>query len=241
MNLPLTQILFTLVNAVIAILLVVWWLRWTTRGLEWVTVFLVIAIGASFLSGVLFQVPPYLVGCEGMCPGWRGHPFPIYHIEPGGLSFFDPFSFVRNAFFYYAIILAYGAFVTWLLRVFQWPVRSTLSKLIFFLLVIALPLASTPLWLPPPQPEVTGEEQRIVINAARDWRWQLHLRSFMDRRLALEDMRIGPDGEHQRVCFRIYTWFYLPYGRTYLDMEPEGVRAIDGAEIPLSESCWTQP
>ncbi len=236
----LSQILFILINLLVVVLMVVWWLRQTPRGLEVVTVLLFISIGVSYLSGLIFRTPPYQVGCEGLCTGWVGHPFLTHHIEVGGQKVFDPLSFVRNTFFYYAIILSYGAFVTWLAQRINWPGRKWKQRLLFILIVIILPLASTPMWLPPPQPGVTGEDQRIVINAARSWRWQLHERSFMDRRLALEDMRPSPESDGQRVCFRIYTWFYLPYRHTYIDMEPEGVRAVDGAEIPLSQSCWTQ-
>ena len=233
--------LLTLLQALAVILLIVWWLRWTPRGLEWVTIFLFGAIGLSYLSSYLFRVPPYQVGCDGLCPGWWGFPILTHRIETGGIVFFDPTSFVRNAFFYYAVLLAFGGFVAWLGHQLRWSARSWKKRLLFILLIIVLPVATLPLWVPPPQPEVSGPEQRLVINAARDWRWQLHLRSFMDRRLALEDVRLSPEHEYQRVCFRIYTWFYLPYGHAYIDMEPEGVRAVTGAEIPLSESCWTQP
>jgi len=222
-------------------LLVVWWLRWTPRGLEWVTIFLFGAVGLSYLSSILFRVPPYQVGCEGLCPGWWGFPILTHRVETGGIVFFDPMSFVRNAFFYYAVLLAWGGLTAWLGRRFRWSARSWKKRFLFVILVIVLPLATLPLWISPPQPQPTGPEQRLVINAARDWRWQLGLRGFMDRRLALEDVRPTPDREHQRVCFRIYTWFYLPYSHAYIDMEPEGVRAVTGDEIPLSESCWTQP
>jgi hypothetical protein len=240
MSPQLSQILFILANALIIVLMVVWWLRQTTRGLEAVAVLLILSIGIRYLSSLIFRVPPYQVGCDGLCTGWLGHPFPTHHVEAGGQTVFDPLSFVRNTVFYYAIVLAYGAFVTWLAQTFHWSARRWKQRLLFIFVVIILPLASTPMWLPPPQPRVSGEDQRIAINAARSWRWQLHERSFMDRRLALEDMRTSPESDNQRVCFRIYTWFYLPYRHTYIDMEPEGVRAVDGAEIPLSESCWTQ-
>ena len=236
-----STILLTFFQALVVILLVVWWLRWTPHGLEWVTLFLFGAVGLSYLSGILFRVPPYQAGCDGLCPGWWGFPLPTHRIETGDIVFFDPLSFVRNAFFYYAVLLAFGGLIAWLSRRFRWSSRSWKKRFLFIILVIVLPLATLPLWIPPPQPQPSGPEQRLVINAARDWRWQLGLRDFMDRRLALEDVRPAPDGEHQRVCFRIYTWFYLPYGHAYIDMEPEGVRAVTGNETPLSESCWIQP
>ena len=236
-----SQVLFTLLQIIVVILLIVWWLRWTPRGLELVTIFLFAAIGLAYLSTRIYSVPPYQVGCDGLCPGSLGYPYPSYHIEAGDIAIFDPVAFVKSAFFYYAVLLGFGATIAWLGRQFHWAARSWPQRFLFFLLTVVLPLATLPMWLPPPQPKVTGPEQRIVINAARDWNWQLHLRGFMDRRLALEDVRSVPDQERQRVCFRLYTWFYLPYRHIYIDMEPEGVRALTGAEIPLSESCWTQP
>ena len=236
MSLP--QLLFTLFNILIIVLLIVWWLRWTPRGLEWIALFLLGAIGLSYLSGIIFHVPPYQAGCTGLCPGWRGYPFPTHYIETGNIPIFAPVSFVRNVFFYYAILLSFGALVAWLARQFRWPAQTWKRRLLFILVVIVLPLATLPMWLPPPQPDLPHPQQRLAINAARNWRWQLHLRSFMDRRLAVEDVRPTPDGQHQRVCFRIYTWFYLPYQRAYIDLDAPGVQAIDGAEIPLSESCW---
>ncbi len=233
-------ILFALLQILVIILFIVWWLRWTPRGLEWIAIFLLAALGLSYLSSQLFRVPPYQVGCEGLCPGWRGYPFPTYHIETGDIVVFDPVSFVRNTFFYYSIVLSFGAVIAWLGRRLHRTSRSWTQRLLFILIIVLLPLATLPIWLPPPQPPVSGPEQRLVINAARDWRWQLHLRDFMDRRLALEDVRPAPDGESQRVCFRIYTWFYLPHQRTYIDLDAAGVRAVDGAEIPLLESCWNQ-
>jgi len=235
-----SELLLTLLNVLIIVLLIVWWLRWTPRGLEWIAFFLFGAIGLSYLSGILFYAPPYQAGCNGLCPGWQGYPFPTHYIETGDIRVFAPVSFVRNAFFYYAILLGFGALVAWLARQFHWTSLSWKRRLLFLLLVIVLPLATLPMWLPPPQPDLPTPEQRLAINAARDWRWQLHLRSFMDRRLAVEDVRPAPDGKHQRVCFRTYTWFYLPYGRVYIDLDTTGVQAIGGAEIPLSESCWSQ-
>ena len=230
-------ILTLLLQIIVILLLLVWWARWTPRGLAWAAFALLAAAGLSYLSGLIFHVPPYQVGCDGTCPGWRGYPLPTHHILPGNRVLFDGPSFVRNAFFYYAVLLAYSAIVAWLVRRFRMTERGW-SRWLLFILAVILPLASTPLWLPPPQPAVSTADLRLVNNAARDWRWQLHLRGEMDRRLALEDIRPAPDGEGPRVCFRIYTWFYLPYQRVYIDLDKAGLRARDGREIPLTQSCW---
>ena len=230
-----------LLQLLFIILLIVWWVRWTPHGWEWVTILLFAAIGLVYFFHRVFLIPPYQVGCNGLCPGWMGYPYPSYHIVAGDIRIFDSVAFVRNTFFYYAILLAFSAMVAWLGQRFRWATRSWLQRILFVFFIVILPWATLPMWAPPPQPQVSGSEQRIILNAARAWNWQLHLRSFMDRRLALDDMRLAPDGEHQRVCFRIYTWFYLPYRHVYIDMEPDGVRALNGTEIPFSESCWIQP
>jgi len=54
-------------------------------------------------------------------------------------------------------------------------------------------------------------------------------------------VRLHPDGRRQRVCFRLYTWFYLPHNRLYIDLEPAGVLSTGGGVIPLTASCWVQP
>ncbi len=234
-------VLFLALQTILIVLLIIWWIRWSPQGLWWAVASLFLAIGLSYFSGVLFQVPPYQVGCEGFCAGWKGFPWPTHHIQPDTKLLFDGPSFVRNGFFYYAVLLAVSAFIAWLASWFRWSQRSWKQRIFFIFIVIVLPLATLPMWIAPPQPQLSKPDQRLVINAARDWRWQLHLRGWMDRRLALEDLRASPNGEGQRVCFRIYTWFYLPYQRAYIDLDTAGVLAIKGGEIPLSQSCWTQP
>jgi len=236
-----SHIFLTLLQLLLITLLIVWWVRWTPRGLGWVTVSLFIAIGLSYLSSSIFRVPPYQVGCEGLCPGWRGYPIPTHRVEAGNIVFFDAVSFVRNVLFYYAVFLSFSAVVIWFGRQFRWRSRSWAQRILFVLIVIFLPLAITPLWAHPPQPAPPPPADRLVVNAARDWQWQLRLRGFMDRSLALEDVRWAPDGGHQRVCFRSYTWFYIPWRHIFIDLEPAGVKAVKGGEIPLSDSCWTQP
>jgi hypothetical protein len=41
-----------------------------------------------------------------------------------------------------------------------------------------------------------------------------------------------------RVCFRTYTFFYLPAGYLFLDMTPEGVHSNAGGSLPAGASCW---
>ncbi len=233
-----TALLPFILELLVILLLIVWWVRWSPRGLAWAVVSVIVAIGLSYLSGLVFRVPPYQAGCEEICPGWMGYPEPTHRILAGDIVTFDAPSFVRNTFFYYAVFLAYSAVAARLARHFHMSERPWTRWMVFVLFVIVIPLASLPLWLPPPQPSLDIPDQRLANNAARDWRWQLRLRGWMDRRLALEDIRSAPDGVGQRVCFRVYTWFYLPYKRVYIDLDEAGLRARDGGEIPLSQSCF---
>ncbi|MCO6450760.1 MAG: hypothetical protein J5I90_08225 [Caldilineales bacterium] len=236
----------SLIAAVIGLLLAtlfaaIWWLRHSNRGLEWLLLAAPLAFAASYLSSFLFRVAEYQAGCNGICPGWYGHPIAT-HLDDGFGDFvFDPVGFVLNAAIYYAIIVSASAFVAWLANYLRWPDRSVRWRLAFVAIVVVLPLALTPIWIPPPRPELPQRDLRLGINAARAWRWQLQSGSFFGRRLAVEDVRLHPDGEQHRVCFRMYTWFYIPYRHAYVDLEPTGVRATGGGVIPLNASCWVQP
>ncbi len=235
-----TILLFTL-SLLVAALAAIWWVRRGGRGLEWVLIAIPLAFGASYLSGLLFRVPDYQAGCPGACPGWQGHPIPTHLSDGLGAMIFWPLGFVLNAVIYYMGILVFSVIVVILASYFGWSRRGRRWKLIFLFIVIFFPLALAPTWLPPPQPHLAPPAQRLAINAARAWRWQLLAKGLFDRRLAVEDVRLHPDGQRHRVCFRVYTWFDLPYAHAYVDLEPAGVRATGGGLLPLDAPCWIQP
>ena len=69
------------------------------------------------------------------------------------------------------------------------------------------------------------------------------------QRLALEDVRqLSPNPLSQtsptwlacaaRSACRGYTYFYVPWRRYRVNLEPTGVTALDLTEIPLDGSCW---
>ncbi len=234
------NILLALLLGLTGILAAVWWLRRSRAGLDWVIVAAPLAFGFSYLSGLLFFVPDYQSGCTGLCPGWRGHPLATHLGNSLGQMVFHPSGFLLNAAVYYAVLLAISAALAWLAANRRWRERSRRWRLGFAVLVL-LPLALSPSLLPPPAPNLPLADQRLAINAARSWRWQLRGYSLSERRLAVEDVRTHPDGQRHRVCFRAYTWFYLPQRRIYIDLEPAGVRATGGGVIPLNASCWVQP
>lgn len=230
-----------LIVVTLAVLSAVWWVRRSRRGIDWVIAAAPLAAVLSYLSSILFRVPDYQAGCPGGCSGWQGYPIATHLGSTIGRTEFDPVGFLLNTGFYYAVLLLASLIVTWLATLLRWEERRLSWKIGFVLFAVVLPLALMPTYLPAPQPSLTGEPQRLAINAAQAWRWQLLARGLTDRRLAVEDVRLHPDGERQRVCFRVYTWFFIPSHRVYVDLEPAGVRATAGGSIPLSASCWVQP
>ena len=237
----LVTLLGILLAALAGVLIIVWWLRHSPRGLDWVVAAVPLAFALSYLSSFIFRVPDYKAGCEGLCPGWWGYPIATHLSDGAGVGILNPGGFILNAVVYYILLLLFSGIVVWLAGQLHWSERRWRWRFVFLLLTVALPLAFLPTWFPPKVPQFPTEEQRLVNNAARAWRWQLQFRRWTDRRLAVEDVRPHPDGERHRVCFRVYTWFYIPYDKVYIDLEPEGVRATGGGVIDLSESCWVQP
>lgn len=236
-----STLLGILLVAVAGILIIVWWLRHSPRGLDWVVGAIPLAFALSYLSSYIFRVPDYQAGCDGLCPGWWGYPYATHLSDGAGAGMFNPGGFIINAMAYYILLLLFSGFVVWLASQFHWPDRSWRWRLVFLLFVVVLPLAFLPTWFSPNEPQLPIPEQRLANNAAKAWRWQLQSHRWTDRRLAVEDVRLHPDGERHRVCFRVYTWFYIPYDKIYVDLEPAGVRATGGGVIGLSESCWIQP
>ena len=102
---------------------------------------------------------------------------------------------------------------------------------------------------PPPQPATTGEELRLVINAQRAAETTYAVTGLWVQRLALEDLRqLSPNplaeqtpdlaAIRSQVCLRGYTYFYIPWRRYLVSLEPTGVNALEFLELPLSGSCW---
>lgn len=236
----LSTILLIFGLAALGALAAIWWWR-QGRYAGWLVLAMVTALGLSYLSSFVFRVAPYLGGCTGYCSGWWGHPIPTHVVAPGGAVSFRAGAFVLNAAIYYVIVLGFSVIVAWLAAQLQWRQRRWRWRLGFIAIVIFLPLALLPNLATPPAPKFSGESQRLANNALRAWRWQLRSGRPSDRRLALEDVRPHPDGERHRVCFRSYTWFYMPHGLVYVDLEPAGVRATGGGAVPMGASCWVQP
>jgi len=225
----------------ITVLVVVWWLRHSRRGLDWILIVAPLAFALSYLSSILVRVPDYQAGCNGWCPGWWGAPFPAYLSDGTSSYTLNPVGFIADAALFYTAILVLSAGIVLLAEQLKWSERGRRWRIGFVIVVFILPLALLPTLIPLREPNLVGPEQRYAINAKRAWRWQLQSGRFSDRRLVVEDVRLHPDGERLRVCLRAYTWLYIPYDKVYVDLEPAGVRATGGGVIPLSDSCWVQP
>ena len=130
-----------------------------------------------------------------------------------------------------------------------WEERSRRSQVLILFLLFAAPWAYLPRFLDPPQPLTTEEELRLVNNARRAAEATYGITGLWVQRLALEDVRVlqpnplletAPDlaGVRSQICLRGYTYFYLPWRRYRVDLEPTGVTALDLVEVPLEGSCW---
>ncbi len=224
---------------VAAILLAIWWRQQTFR---W-PIILVICLAAapllSWWSATAFQVPDYRAGCDGLCPGFRGAPAPIFSGETAG-SAFMPGMFVLNSLIYLVILLGWFAIVYAVMTRSGPAARlSGAGRLLVEVVLLALPFALAPLYVPPAEAHVRGDPQRIAINAQREIYMYDRLAPAPVLRAGLEDVRPRLDGSPgMRVCLRAYSYFYMPVGHMYLDMAPEGVHSTGGGVVPGNKSCW---
>ncbi|GIV76607.1 hypothetical protein FKZ61_011975 [Litorilinea aerophila] len=242
------DLLLAAVGAVVVTLLIIWW-RQQTR--HWFRV-----CAATFLAGLLmcissfylFVVPPYFASCPQGCPGWRGYPLPIARIGLDGVSRVAPVDFAMNLFMLWLLWL--GASLIWTLlgMGFQWWRRTTRARLFFVLVVAILPWALMPRLLEPPQPRATGEDLRLAVNARRAAEFTYRITGLWVQRLALEDIRTAApaqdapatfsQSEVKQVCLRGYTYFYIPWRRYRITLDPSGVTALSLTQVPLDGSCW---
>jgi CDP-diglyceride synthetase len=230
----------------LVVLLTIWWRQQTRRWGIVLAACVTAAVLLSWWSGLAFQVADYRAGCDGLCPGHGGAPIPTFRGETAGGAFL-PGMFLVNTLVYLVLLLGWSALVRAVLIRMEYsrgPTKayspaSDWRPLILGLILIVLPLALAPFYLPPPQAHVRGDPQRIAINAQREVYMFDQLASMPVLRVGLEDVRPRRDGQPgMRVCLSTYTLFYLPVGHMYLDMAPEGVHSTGGGVLPRRESCW---
>jgi hypothetical protein len=226
----------------VSVLLVIWWRQQTFRWPIVLIICLMLAPALSWWSGQAFEVPDYRAGCDGLCPGFRGAPLPIYGGESAGDAFM-PVMFALNSLVYLVLLLGWSAIARGLLR--RVAAHAQRREWLVALLGIALwlgPLLLAPFYLPPPEARVRGDPLRIAINGRREIFMYAGQAALPIWRTGLEDVRPRSDGRPgMRVCLRTYSFFYWPTGHIYLDMAPEGVHSNGGGVLPLDDSCWSQP
>lgn len=241
--------LFAAVGLLLIVLMIVWWRQQTTLWFRIVATFLLAAILLDIASFYLFEVPPHHVNCPSECAGWRGYPRPIATLESSGLSRVGPVDFAVNLLLLWVLVM--GAGVIWRLLgiAVRWPERGNRFRLLFVLVVCVLPWALLPRVLNPPQPTAFNEDLRIANNARRAAEFTYAITGLWVQRLALEDIREAPvepgaaigsqqDRPAQQVCLRGYTYFYVPWRRYRIDLESDGVTAVNLTEFPLEQPCW---
>lgn len=238
------------VLAVLLITLIAIWLRQQTH--HWYRIVLttfLLALTLCIAAYYLFIVPPYTVGCPQLvCPGWRGFPVRFAEIDVQGISRIGPLDFLLNLLMLW--LLWMGATLIWGLLgyMISWGNRSWRSRLLFVFVLAILPWALLPRIIDPPQPIARGEELRLAVNATRSAEFTYGITGPWVQRLALEDMRsivpeVGAetlfgDTPVNQVCLRGYTYFYVPWMRYRITLDPSGVTALSLAEVALDDSCW---
>lgn len=232
----------------IVTLLLIWW-RQQTR--HWFRIGVVTLLSALLLclgSYYFFVVPPHFASCPEGCTGWRGFPLPMARIGLDGLSRVYPLDFLLNLVMLWLLVL--GGSLVWRLAAMaiRWENRNWRVRLVFLFVLVILPWALLPRILNPPQPRTEGEDLRLAVNARRSAEFTYRITGIWVQRLALEDIRRSspirnPEtmfGETvvNEVCLRGYTYFYIPWERYRITLDPSGVTALQLAEAPLDGSCW---
>lgn len=231
--------------------LIIWWRQQTRHWHRIVLGTFLLAFALGFASIYLFEVPPHIAGCPEGCNGWRGYPLPVARITQEGQTQIGLADFALNLLLLWTLVLLGALLARVVTSAVGWEERSRRSRAIILLLLFAAPWAYLPRFLDPPQPATNGEELRLVNNARRAAEATYGITGLWVQRLALEDVRLlSPNplsesepilaGVRSQVCLRGYTYFYLPWRRYRVDLEPTGVTALDLVEVPLDGSCWQE-
>jgi hypothetical protein len=230
------------------LLLIIWWRQQTRNWFRIVTATLLAALLLCVGSYYFFVVPPHYASCPPGCSGWRGFPLPLARINLNGVTRVYVLDFLLNLLMLWLLWL--GGSLVWRLAAvaIRWENRDWRVRLIFVLLLVVLPWALLPRVLDPPQPHAEGEDQRLAVNAQRSAEFTYRVTGIWVQTLALEDVRRSTEtripeslfGETvvNEVCLRGYTYFYLPWRRYRVTLDPSGVTALQLSEVPLTGSCW---
>ena len=237
-----------LAGSLLLVLLIVWWRQQTRNWFRLVVSTLLAALLLCMGSYYFFEVPPHYASCPPGCNGWRGFPLPVARISLNGTVRIFPLDFLLNLLMLWLFWL--GGSLVWRLAAvaIHWENRNWRVRLVFVLLLVVLPWAFMPRILNPPQPRAEGEDLRLAVNARRSAEFTYRVTGIWIQRLALEDVRQAAVTRNpaslfgetvvNEVCLRGYTYFYIPWQRYRVTLDPSGVTALQLAEVPLSGSCW---
>ena len=156
--------------------------------------------------------------------------------------------FVINVLMLWLLMLT--ASVVWRIlgETLQLEARGRRWRTLFVLSFVILPWALLPRILNPPQPPVAGEDLRLANNALRAAEFTYGITGLWVQRLAVEDVRrdaanaqdaleTGSTANNQ-VCLRGYTWFFIPWQRYRIGLDPNGASPLSLVPVPLTGSCW---
>lgn len=240
--------LLALAGGLILALLMIWWRQQTRHWFRVVMATLLAALVLCISSYNLFVVPPYVASCPAGCTGWRGFPLPVARIDLDGMTRAFPLDFLLNLLMLWLLWL--GASLVWRLAALaiRWENRAWQVRVVFLALLMLLPWALLPRILNPPQPSAAGEDLRLAVNARRSAEFTYRVTGVWVQRLALEDLRRSAPIDNpetmfgetvvNEVCLRGYTYFYVPWRRYRVTLDPSGVTALQLTEMPLTGSCW---
>ncbi len=240
---------FALAGLLLCGLLILWWRQQSNR---WFSVAAGALLGALLLaiaSFYVFEVPPHYAGCPTGCTGWRGYPLRIALVALDGRSEVAVLDFALNALMLWLLLLT--ASVAWriLAEALQLETRGRRWRTTFVLLFFIIPWALLPRILNPPQPQVEGEDLRLANNALRAAESTYGLTGIWLQRLAVEDLRrtttlvqAGTTAEQSssgnQVCLRAYTYFYIPWQRFRIGLDPNGASPLSLVPLTLDGPCW---
>ncbi|MEZ4868848.1 MAG: hypothetical protein R3C14_46415 [Caldilineaceae bacterium] len=239
---------FAAVSLLFILLILIWWRQQTRHWFRVLMITLLFALLMSIASYYLFVTPIHYANCPQGCAGWRGYPRPIAHIALDGVTHLGVIDFALNVLLLWLLWLV--TLLLWRIAsvALQWERQPRNVRVLLLVLVFFLPWAWLPRILNPPQPTLTGENQRLAINALRAAEFTYRITGFWVQRLAVEDVKqLEPAAETNlesvnrvgsQVCLRGYTYFFFPWRRYRIDLDGIGRTALKLTELPLDEACW---
>ena len=244
------DLLVGMLGLLLIALLIIWWRQQTRYWFRIVAGTLLFALVLSIASLYLFVLPPHIVGCPGGCPGRSGYPLPVALISLTGMRSIAPVDFLLNWLLLWLLVLGASLVITVLAVGFQWWRRPLRLRILFVLLIVILPWAFLPRFLPLPQATTAGEELRLANNARRSAEFTYRITGPWVQRLAIEDIRVTSAGEGDpviasqeelaisQVCLRGYTYFLIPWRRYRITLDATGTTALNMNEVDLTGTCW---